>query len=116
MDSKSSAENRPVDRLVAELVSRWLPLFAGKDWPERLDLLHQVHEQLQEDLGQIELYSAVSPAFIRELLEGLSVSPITCVAQAHIYANSDDEFHRRLAGEWLDTYQPPDSLQKIGEP
>jgi hypothetical protein len=38
------------------------------------------------------------------------------VAQAHIYANSDDEFHRRLAGEWLDTHKPPDIPARIGEP
>jgi hypothetical protein len=108
MDAKSSAASRRVDRLVAELVSRWLPLFAAEDWLERLKLLHQMHEQLQEDLGQIELYTAVSPAFIRELLEGLSAGPITCTAQAHIYANSADERHRRMAGEWLDLHQSQD--------
>ena len=105
MDAKSFATRRRVDSLVAELVSRWLPLFAAEDWPERLKLLHQMHEQLQEDLGQMELYSAVSPALIHELLEQLAAGPITCTAQAHIYANSDDERHRRMAGEWLDLHQ-----------
>lgn len=113
MDAKSTS--RRVDRLVGELVSRWLPLFAAKNWPGRLELLHQVHEQLREDLGQIELYSAVSPAFIRELLEGLSAGPITCVEQAHIYANSDDLSHRRMAGEWLDVHRLRDTTPTIGE-
>ena len=114
MDAKSFATNQRVDRLAAELVGRWLPLFAAEDWPERLKLLHQMHEQLQEDLRQIELYSAVSPAFIRELVEQLSAGPITCTAQAHIYANSDDERHRRMAGEWLDLHQSPDTPPETG--
>ncbi len=115
MDTKS-VTSRAVDGLVGELVSRWLPSFAGKEWPERLILLHQLHEQLQEDLGEIELYSAVSAAFIRELIEGLSAGPITCMAQAHIYANSDDHRHRRMAGEWLEMHQSMDMPPKIGEP
>jgi hypothetical protein len=116
MDSKSSAQNPAVDRLVGELVCRWLPLFKSKGWPERLDLLHQMHEQLQEDLGQIELYSAVSPAFIRELIDGLAESSITSLAQAQIYANSEEEGHRRMAGEWLDVNRSADLPQKLSEP
>lgn len=114
MDAKSFASSQRVDLLVAELVRRWLPLFATEDWPGRLKLLHQMHEQLQEDLGQLELYTAVSPALIRELLEQLSAGPITCTAQAHIYANSDDERHRRMAGEWLDLHQPPVPPSRVG--
>ena len=105
MDAKSFATRQRVESLVAELVGRWLPLFATEDWPGRLKLLHQMHEQLQDDLGQLELYTAVSPALIRELLEQLSAGPITCTAQAHIYANSGDERHRRMAGEWLELHQ-----------
>jgi len=114
MDAKSFATRQRVESLVAELVGRWLPVFAAEDWPERLQLLHQMHEQLQEDLGQMELYSAVSPALIRELVEQLSAGAITCTAQAHIYANSDDERHRRMAGDWLDLHQSPATPSKAG--
>ena len=89
------------ERLSTELATRWLGMFAAKDWRGRLELLNQVHEQLQEDLHDLELYSAVSPLFIRKLIERLSNGPVHSLAQAHIYANSEDEGHRRAAGEWL---------------
>lgn len=93
------------EKLSTELAGRWAGVFAKKDWAERLDLLNQVHEQLQEDLGDLEMYSAVSPIFIRKLLERLSSGPIMSLAQAHIYANSENEGHRRAAGEWLAAHQ-----------
>jgi len=92
---------RSIDSLTDELVSLWAPLFSPKDWRERLELLHEVHEQLQEDIGDIEVYSAVSPIFIKKLIERLQGGPVASAPQAHIYANSADEGHRRAAGEWL---------------
>jgi hypothetical protein len=92
---------RAIDSLTDELVSLWAPLFAPKDWPERLELLKEVHEQLQDDIGDLEFYSAVSPVLIRKLIEELDGGPVTSAAQAHIYANSDNQEHRRAAGEWL---------------
>src|SRR6476646_4195598 len=89
------------ETLAEELAERWTSFFVPKDWPERLYLLHQVHEQLQEDLDDIELYCAVSSAFIRKLIERLGARDIESTEQAHIYANSDSEEHRYLAGEWL---------------
>jgi hypothetical protein len=92
---------RAIDSLTDELVSLWAPLFAPKDWPQRLELLKDVHEQLQDDIGDLEFYSAVSPVFIRKLINELQGGPVTSTAQAHIYANSEDHEHRRAAGEWL---------------
>jgi hypothetical protein len=104
--SESDDPDRNVKSLVEELVRRWTPDFAVRDWPGRLALLNQMHEQLLEDLGDVDLYCAVSPVFIRRLIENLSDGPVTSVAQAHIYANSADEEHRRVAGEWLARHKP----------
>jgi hypothetical protein len=99
--SESDDSERDVKTLVEELARRWTPDFAARDWPERLQLLNEVHEQLHEDVVDLDLYCAVSPAFIRRLIENLSGGPVLSVAQAHIYANSEAEEHRRAAGEWL---------------
>ena len=100
-DGRHATIMSEAEKLSTELATRWAVVFAKKNWAERLDLLNQVHEQLQEDLGDLEMYSAVSPIFIRKLIERLSDGPVASVAQAHIYANSEDERHRRAAGEWL---------------
>jgi hypothetical protein len=100
-DSRHAALVSEAEKLSTELAARWAVIFTPKSWDERLELLNQVHEQLQEDLGNLEMYSTVSPMFIRKLIELLSNGPVVSVAQAHIYANSQDEGHRRAAGEWL---------------
>jgi len=96
MSSTPAAET-----LAEELAERWTSFFIPKGWPERLHLLHQVHEQLREDLADIELYCDVSSAFIRKLIDRLSAGSVESTAQAHIYANSDSEEHRRVAGDFL---------------
>jgi len=101
LDSARADTVREAEQLSTELAARWVRTFAAKDWRERLELLNQVHEQLQEDLRNLELYSAVSPLFIRKLIERLPNGPVRSLPQAHIYANSADEGHRRAAGEWL---------------
>ncbi len=91
-----------VEALTDELAERWTALFEPKTWPERLQLLGQIHEQLQDDIGDLEVYSAVSRIFIKKLIARLDDGkPVSSTPQAHIYANSDDEDHRRAAGEWL---------------
>ena len=100
--SETDDSDRDVKTLAEELARRWTSDFTVRDWPGRLQLLNEVHEQLLEDLGDLDLYSAVSPAFIRKLIENLPGGPIMSVAQAHIFANSEDEKHRRAAGEWLE--------------
>jgi hypothetical protein len=93
--------SRTVEELSEELAGRWTVFFAPKDWPDRLRLLQELLEQLQEDLGDLDLYCSISSALIRKLIEGLAPGPVETVAQAHIYANSDSEQHRRAACEWL---------------
>jgi len=107
MEPPASADpSSEVESLAEELTRRWTGAFAAKDWVERLALLNQLHEQLLEDLGDLDLYSAVSPVFIRKLIISLSGGPVSSAAQAHIYANSEDKEHRRAAGEWLARRKP----------
>ena len=98
---------KAVNDLAEELASRWAPIFVEKDWPERLGLLEEMHEQLQEDLGDMNIYCEVSPILISKLIESLSDGPVTSMAQVHIYANSASEAHRRAAGEWLAKHRMP---------
>ena len=104
-----AAEDNPTPvlaSLVDELAHRWTPDFTSRDWPERLALLNEVHEQLLEDFGDFDLYCAASPAIIRRLIENVAGGPVTSAAQAHIYANSESEEHRRMAGEWFARHTP----------
>lgn len=104
--SAPDESDRDVKVLAEELARRWTRDFAPRDWPGRLQLLNEVHEQLLEDLADWDLYCAVSPAFIRRLIENLADGPVRSVEQAHIYANSEAEAHRRAAGEWLARHEP----------
>ena len=92
---------RAAEALAAELANRWISAFRPKTWVGRLDLLHQVHEQLKEDLRDFEMYCAVSPLLVRNLIDLLSDGPVASLAQAHVYANSGDPEHRRAAGDWF---------------
>jgi hypothetical protein len=105
-----------IEGLAEELAERWTSFLAPKDWAGRLELLQQVHEQLRDDLGDADLYAAVSPVFMRKIIERLSGGPITSIAQAHIYVNSDAEEHRRAAGEWLAEHMPADPIPHFAPP
>ena len=87
--------------LVTELVDLWADTLAEKPWPKRLEMLNDIHEQLLADIGDFEAYCEVSPKFVEGLIDRWRVQRITCVEQAHIYANSGNESHRLAAGEWL---------------
>jgi hypothetical protein len=92
---------RAAAALADELANRWISAFRPKSWVERLDLLHQIHEQLKEDLHDFEMYCAVSPLLVRELVDLLAGGPVASLAQAHVYANSADPEHRRAASDWF---------------
>ena len=87
--------------LIAELVDRWAPIMQSRSWAGRLALLTEIHEQLLDDLGGFDVFTAVSPGLIAGLIERLGGGAVTCEEQGHIYANSGAEQHRQLAGEWF---------------
>jgi hypothetical protein len=97
----ASRTTKSTEALADELADRWAPLFTEKDWEKRLELLHLVLEHLQESVADLATYAAVAPVFIRKLIMLLPPEPLSSTAQAHIYANSDDEKHRDTAGRWL---------------
>lgn len=98
---KTIGSGKTIEELSDELADRCGPLFLQKDWFERLELLNQIYDQLKEDLDDMDLYCAISPVLVRKLIERLPSEPVTSVPQAQIYANSEAEDHRRLAGQWL---------------
>ena len=102
---------RAAEALATELAARWISAFEPRSWVERLHLLHEVHEQLKEDLRDFEVYCMVSPLLVRELIDLLSGGPVASLAQAHVYANSSDPDHRRAAGDWFAaSTQPAESV------
>ena len=91
-----------IETLTDELVRRWAPLFEPKSWPERLQLLGDLHEQLQDDIGDFDVYATVSRVFIKKLIACFNDGePVSSSSQAYVYANSDDEKHRHAAAQWL---------------
>lgn len=104
--SPSAKPPHEIGNLVAELLKRWFTTFAAQNWQERLALLNELHDQLLEDLGDWEVYCAVFPAFIAALIDRLGDSAVSSEPQAHIYANSQREEHRRAAGDWLAANRP----------
>jgi hypothetical protein len=95
-----------IAELAAELARRWLSLLAKAEWSQRVSLLLHIHEQMLDDLGDLDTYNQVSAFFIRDLIELLGGGPIASANQAHIYANSGDPAHRRAAAEWLEQHRP----------
>ena len=94
-------------QLAEELAELWADTLAAATWPDRLQLLGDIHDQIRSDIGDLDVYCAVSPIFVAGLLERMEGGGITCVEQAHIYSNSADKRHRDAAGKWLKTYHKP---------
>lgn len=89
------------DQLATELSEFWINWLLPKSWPERLNLLIEIHEQIREDIGDFETFCEVSPLFIARIVAKLGEGPIESVEQAHIYSNSSRQEHRDAAGAWL---------------
>ena len=89
------------DRLASELVDRWAGALARRTWPERLELMTDIHEKLREDVECIATYAEVSPRFIARIIDRLGGGEVTCAEQAHIYANSHRQAHREAAGRYF---------------
>lgn len=85
----------------AALATLWLPKLAKLSWAERLAMLDRIHEQVQDEYKDLTLYCEVFPIFVSQIVDALGNGPVTSREQAHIYANSAKESHRRAAGQWL---------------
>lgn len=89
------------DGLAEELVDRWSGALQRRNWPERLQLLTDIHEKLMEDVNSWETYAELSPRFIARLVDRLGEGDVTCEEQAHVYASSIRPDHREAAGRFF---------------
>lgn len=88
--------------LAAELVERCYRLLAGKSWPERLEALMQMHDQLRDDIQDFQLFCEVFPRFVEQLVVRFGVTDVSSFEQAQLMANSASKAHRDAAGAWID--------------
>lgn len=91
--------------LAGELAETWANTLRDADWATRLNLMGAIHDQLRADVASLETYCAASPLLVAQLIRQLGNEPVDCLEQAHIYSNSAEERHRRLAGDWLRRHQ-----------
>jgi hypothetical protein len=98
---------RDPNAIAIDLAARWAGTLINKSWPERYELMRQMHEQMQDDMEDLQLYAEVSPRLIKRIIDELPGGPVTSLEQAHIYANSADKAHRDAAGAWLARHAAP---------
>ncbi len=89
------------EQLPKELAQIWARQLKPLSWEKRVLLMNDFHENLQEMIPDFGEFCEVFPAIVTETLELIDDPEISCDAQAHIFANSADEKHRRLAGAWF---------------
>lgn len=87
--------------LVKELTDRCEGLLKDKSWPDRLQALTELHDQLRDDIEDFDFFCDVFPLFVESLIDRLDGGGVGNADQAQIYANSARAEHRDLAGDWL---------------
>ena len=90
-----------INKLVNEYRAEWLGALKGLNWPDRLQLLDEIHARLYKEVGNEGTFREVSPELVAALIRGLGQPAVNGAAQAHIYANSGDARHRQAAEKWL---------------
>ena len=87
--------------LAVELADRWVKQLLGKSWKERLNLVADLYEYLRESTREFSDFCEIFPDTVAEIIDRLKESEVTCVEQAHLYANSRDATHRDAARTWF---------------
>ncbi len=93
--------------LATELARRCYPPLRHKSWPDRLEALGEMHDQVRDDMPDDDAFRATFPLFVALLIDRFGNPPIAQQgdewrAQAGIYANSARPDHRRAARAVLD--------------
>ena len=88
-------------QLPKELSQIWARQLKPLDWDKRVLLINDFHDNLKEMIPNFEEFCDVFPAIVRETLVLIGEDEILCDAQAHIFANSADQKHRLMAGDWF---------------
>lgn len=85
---------------VEQLLDFWAPAFAKLDWPDRLQLLEQIDEEIQRDWRFSPDVGSISEDFTAKLLGRLGRTAISCQEQADFYLNSLIPSDRDAASAW----------------
>ena len=98
--------------LATELAERWVKQLFNKTWQERLRVIADLFEYMQESIGDFSNFCEVFPDTIAEIIYRLGDQEVIAVEQAHLYASSRDVAHRDAAGAWIRQHgAEPSSLQ-----
>jgi hypothetical protein len=89
-----------VSEEIGKLLDFWAPAFAKLDWPDRLQLLEQIDEEIRRDWRKAPDVGSVSEDFTAKLLDRLGRSAISCQEQADFYLNSLILSDRDAASAW----------------
>ena len=87
--------------LATELAERWVKQLLHKDWKERLDIIADLYEYLRESTKEFADFCEIFPDSVAEIIRRLNEPEVSCVEQAHLYANSRDAAHRDAARAWF---------------
>jgi hypothetical protein len=96
---KTAAE---VGEEIGNLLDFWAPAFAKLNWPDRLQLLEQIDEEIRRDWRHTPGVVSISEDFTAKLLDRLGRSAILCRDQADFYLNSLNPSDRDAASAWRD--------------
>jgi len=72
-----------------------------KDWNERLNLIADLYEYLRESTKEFSDFCEIFPDTVAGIIDRLNEPEVTCIEQAHLYANSCDAAHRKAARAWF---------------
>ena len=87
--------------LAIELANMWAGLLLDRNWDERLHLVADLHEYMQESIRDFADFCDIFPETVAEIIYRLNAPEVTSLEQAHLYASSRDPVHRDAAGTWL---------------
>ena len=89
-----------VDELAEELTDFWWSAIRPAEWDRRMQILGEIHLQLQADLASHAEVDALWGRFVATVIERLGFPPVEGVSQARIYVRSGDVRHRSAAAAW----------------
>lgn len=86
---------------VDALLLFWEAAFLPLNWPDRLQLLEQIDEELHRGWRHAPTSEAISQALTERLIDGFGRPAILCREQADLYENSRRPSDREAASVWL---------------
>ena len=107
ISSSRSKDQTPDARRHAEELARfWLLPLTKLSWPERLEVLEKIDDEIGAIFTTPESHRKTSREFTARMVRDLGVGTVTCVEQAYVYLNSADDVHVNAARMWLVLNRP----------